>query len=91
MGLMPRTAQSFGVSLDRLDDPEESVRAAAELIRLLNRSFSDISDETERLQMVLEAYNTGLGNALNPDHPRSAAIDKYVIDVMERWQKYQGK
>jgi membrane-bound lytic murein transglycosylase F len=89
MGLMPKTAQGLGLSPDSLDDPESNIRVAAELIRKLNRTFSDISDESERLQMVLSAYNAGAGRVTHPDYVPTAAIDTYVQDVTERWQKYK--
>ncbi|MDR0541583.1 MAG: transglycosylase SLT domain-containing protein [Dysgonamonadaceae bacterium] len=59
MGLMPKTAEAFGLSADSLDNPEGSVRASVGLIKRLNRSFSSIEDENERIKFVLAAYNAG--------------------------------
>jgi membrane-bound lytic murein transglycosylase F len=59
MGLMPRTAEAFGLSADSLEYPEGSVRAATGLIRRLNRSFSSVEDENERIKFILAAYNAG--------------------------------
>jgi membrane-bound lytic murein transglycosylase F len=56
---MPKTAAAFGLPADSLTHPESNVRAAAELIRRLNRSFASIEDETERLKFILAAYNAG--------------------------------
>jgi len=62
MGLMPRTAEAFGLSADSLDNPEGSVRAAVEFIKSLNRSLTAIKDESERIKFILAAYNAGLGH-----------------------------
>jgi membrane-bound lytic murein transglycosylase F len=59
MGLMPHTAEAFGLPTDSLDNPEGSIRAAAGLIGRLNRSFASIEDPDERIKFVLAAYNAG--------------------------------
>ena len=59
MGLMPKTAQAFGLSPDSLSDPAGSIRAATLLLQRLNRSFSSIEDKEERIKFILAAYNVG--------------------------------
>jgi membrane-bound lytic murein transglycosylase F len=59
MGLMPRTAEAFGLSADSLDHPESSVRTAVGLIKRLNNSFSSVEDKEERIKFILAAYNAG--------------------------------
>ncbi|MDR1526162.1 MAG: lytic transglycosylase F [Dysgonamonadaceae bacterium] len=59
MGLMPGTAEAFGLPADSLDNPEGSVRAATGLIKRLNRAFSSVEDENERIKFILAAYNAG--------------------------------
>lgn len=62
MGLMPRTAEAFGISREERTIPEPSIKAATEFIRRLNRSFSKIEDEDERLKFIVAAYNSGAGH-----------------------------
>lgn len=62
MGLMPKTAIGMGITEAETTEPEPSIRAAVELIRRLNKSFSKISDEKERIKFILAAYNTGSGH-----------------------------
>ena len=62
MGLMPQTAKAFGLSPDSLSDPVGSVQAATLLIKRLNRSFSSVKDDNERIKFILAAYNAGAGH-----------------------------
>ncbi|MDR3218867.1 MAG: transglycosylase SLT domain-containing protein [Dysgonamonadaceae bacterium] len=73
MGLMPRTAQAFGISEDMIFDPESNVRAAVDLIKRLNRSFSAIEDENERIKFILASYNAGSGHI----YDAQALAEKY--------------
>jgi membrane-bound lytic murein transglycosylase F len=80
MGLMPKTAESFGVSLEDIYDPEQNIRAAAGYIKNLNRSFSSIEDEDERIKFILASYNAGPGHIFDA----RALSEKYGKDP-ERW------
>lgn len=60
MQLMPSTAKRFGV--DTISTPREQIRAGSEFILWLNKQFSDISDDSERIKFVLAAYNIGPGH-----------------------------
>lgn len=62
MGLMPRTAQVFGVSGDELKNPELSVKVGAELISKLDDMFAKVPDFEQRLKFILAAYNGGNGH-----------------------------
>lgn len=62
MGLMPRTAEAYGISRSEMELPEPSIRAATGLIKTLNRIFSNIEDESDRVRFVLAAYNAGAGH-----------------------------
>lgn len=62
MGLMPRTAKSFGISGDELKDPELSVMVGANLIKRLNSIFTKIKDPQQKVKFVLAAYNGGNGH-----------------------------
>lgn len=62
MGLMPRTAKSFGISGEDLKDPELSVMVGANLIKRLNSIFIKIKDPIQKIKFVLAAYNGGNGH-----------------------------
>jgi len=63
MQLMPTTAKRFGV--DTISSPREQIRAGSEYIVWLNKQFSDITDQNERIKFVLAAYNIGPGHILD--------------------------
>jgi len=62
MGLMPQTAEAFGLSADQINDPEMSVKAAAGFIKRLDRFFASVEDKDERILFVVAAYNSGPGH-----------------------------
>lgn len=62
MGLMPRTAKSFGISGEDLKNPELSIKAGAELVNKLHGMFSKVPTSEQRLKFVLAAYNGGRGH-----------------------------
>jgi membrane-bound lytic murein transglycosylase F len=62
MGLMPQTAEEFSLPLDQLCDPEKNIKAAVSFIKRLNRSFSSIENEDERIKFIVAAYNSGPGH-----------------------------
>jgi membrane-bound lytic murein transglycosylase F len=73
MGLMPKTAQAFGLKPKEMFDPEASIRAAAGLIKRLNKSFSSIKDENERIKFIIASYNAGSGHI----YDAQALAEKY--------------
>jgi membrane-bound lytic murein transglycosylase F len=62
MGIMPRTAEIFGLPADSIFDPEANLRTAARLIERLNSSFSNIENHDERQKFIIAAYNCGSGH-----------------------------
>ena len=62
MGLMPKTAEKYGVSIDKLYEPEANIKAAAGFINRLNQVFESVVDEEERIKFILAAYNSGPGH-----------------------------
>ena len=62
MGLMPKTAERFGLSRENLYDPAENIKAAVEYIKRLNRSFASVENQEERIKFILAAYNSGSGH-----------------------------
>lgn len=80
MQLMPATARSVGVSIDRAFDAETNLRGAALYISRLNERYAPVADKNERLKFVLAAYNAGPGHI---DDARNLAR-KYGADP-DRW------
>ena len=62
MGVMPRTAESLGVSRDDLFDPETNIIVAVEVIRRFSRSFRHAPDSSQRIKLTLASYNAGVGH-----------------------------
>lgn len=65
MGLMPATAESMGVSAEERTLPGPSVYAAAKYFGKLERYFTGIQDEDNRIKFVLASYNAGIGHVLD--------------------------
>ena len=63
MQLMPATAKRFGV--DTISSPRDQIRAGTEFIVWLDKLFSDIKNENERIKFVLAAYNIGPGHIID--------------------------
>lgn len=93
MQLMPRTAQSMGVSISQAFDPESNLRGASKYIVTLQQHYSSISDPSERTKFVLAAYNGGMGHiddarALAKKYNRnpdvwSGNVDQFVLHLSE--------
>ena len=81
MGLMPKTAEAFGLSADRINDPEMSIKAACGFIKRLNRFFASIENKEERILFVLAAYNSGPGHVQDAQ----ALAAKYGKDP-QKWE-----
>ena len=62
MGLMPKTAEAFGLSADQIYDPAKNVKAATGFIKKLNQLFAAVEDADERIMFVVAAYNSGPGH-----------------------------
>jgi membrane-bound lytic murein transglycosylase F len=73
MGLMPKTAEIFGLLQDSIFSPEENLKAGVKLIGRLNRSFSSIEDSDERIKFIVAAYNSGSGHI----YDAQALTEKY--------------
>ena len=80
MQLMPSTARSVGVRMDHVFVPEHNVKGAVKLIGQLKEHYSEIGNESERINFVLAAYNAGAGHV---DDARRLA-KKYGKDP-NRW------
>lgn len=59
MQIMPSTADHLGLARSDMFNPEKSIAAAAKLVGELDRSFSDIRNQQERIKFILAAYNGG--------------------------------
>ncbi|HJZ38927.1 MAG TPA: transporter substrate-binding domain-containing protein [Bacteroidales bacterium] len=82
MQLMPTTAKRFGI--DTISSPRDQIRAGSEFIEWLNRQFTDIPDENERIKFILASYNIGPGHisdARNLARKNGADPDKWDDNV----------
>jgi membrane-bound lytic murein transglycosylase F len=73
MGLMPKTAEAMGITPEETTQAEPSIRAATQLIKRLNQSFSSIENTQERIKFILAAYNSGAGHI----YDAQALAEKY--------------
>ena len=62
MGLVPSTAEAFGLPIEQICDPEQNIKAATGFIKRLIRTFAAIEDENDRIKFVIAAYNSGPGH-----------------------------
>lgn len=65
MGLMPATAEAFGIFPQERVLPEPSVRAGVAYIKSLQRSFSRVEDKNQQIKFILAAYNAGIAHVLD--------------------------
>ena len=65
MGLMPATANAFGVAAEDRIFPEPSIKAGTAYIKALQRSFSKVEDENEQIKFILASYNAGIAHILD--------------------------
>ena len=75
MQIMPSTAAYLGLQRSDVFNPTQNIAAAARLLGMLQKEFSDIRERSERLCFVLAAYNGG---------------SFHVRDAMALTQKYGG-
>ena len=59
MQIMPSTANTIGLNMSDIYDPEANIAAAAKYLAFLNGKFHDISNPNERRLYVLASYNGG--------------------------------
>ncbi len=76
MQIMPTTAESFGLTVDRIFEPEANVETAAKIINQLTMLYRDVPDAGERMSFVLASYNGGHGHVRDA----MALAEKYGED-----------
>jgi membrane-bound lytic murein transglycosylase F len=62
MGIMPGTARTLRIPLQELSNPEVSIRAGVEVLRLFSQGLNEIADTVELIKFTLAAYNAGVGH-----------------------------
>ena len=60
MQVMPRTGKQYGIS--KLYDPNSNLKAGTKHILWLEKKWTHIEDENERLKFILASYNVGDGH-----------------------------
>ena len=76
MQIMPATAETVGLPIEKIFDPKSNIEAAAKVVNQLTMLYRDVPDNEERMNFVLASYNGG------PGHVRDAMalIEKYGGD-----------
>lgn len=64
MQIMPQTAERHGLK-GRIENPEANIATAVKIMQNLDKRFSRIEPEEERIKFVLAAYNSGIGHVLD--------------------------
>lgn len=63
MQIMPRSAVAYGLPIEKIEDPQANIEAAARILADLDRSLAKkVTDSGERLKFVIAAYNSGIGH-----------------------------
>ncbi len=75
MQIMPETAETVGLPIEKIFDPQSNVEAAAKVVNQLTMLYRDVPDKEERMKFVLASYNGGPG---------------HVRDAMALTEKYGG-
>ena len=65
MQLMPSTARAYGVPAGMESDPEQSIKGGVRYISELQKIFSKVKDDKERILFVLASYNSGIGHVFD--------------------------
>ena len=76
MQLMPRTARAYGVPAGMESDPEQSVKGGVKYIAELQKIFSKVKSDNDRIKFVLASYNSGIGHVFDA----MALAEKYGKD-----------
>lgn len=67
MQLMPGTARDLGVPSSQVYNPERNIKGGTDYLKQLEKTWSNISDLTQRIKFILASYNAG------PGHVKDAA------------------
>lgn len=63
MQIMPGTARAYGLSQERIANPEENIRTAAKILKDLDKALSKyVPDAEERKKFIVGAYNSGIAH-----------------------------
>lgn len=65
MQMMPRTYRHYGLDHETVQSPKNAIEAGVKYLNYLNRLFSDVTDQHERIKFILASYNGGPGHVLD--------------------------
>jgi membrane-bound lytic murein transglycosylase F len=92
MQIMPGTAATLGLAMDKVHEPNSNIEAATRYLALLSARFIDVRDPGERTSFVLGAYNGGYNHMRDAmalarkygKNPNSwADVSQYVLHLRE--------
>lgn len=80
MQIMPSTARSLGMQMDKIMDPETNVKTAVQLIKVLDGKLSDIPGKANRMKFILASYNGGINHIRDAQRLAKAAKESRYND-----------
>lgn len=86
MQLMPGTARDLGVPGSQVYVPEKNIQGGTKYLKQLEKTWSSVSDFTQRIKFVLASYNAGPGHVA--DAARLAEKNGYPKDKWDGSVEY---
>jgi len=86
MQLMPGTARQVGVPAGQAYVPDRNVKGGTDYLKYLEKTWSNVSDFTQRIKFILASYNAGPGHV--QDAARLAEKNGYPKDKWDGSVEY---
>lgn len=86
MQLMPGTARQLGVPGSQVYNPDRNIKGGTDYLKQLEKTWSTISDFTQRIKFILASYNAGPGHVM--DAARLAEKNGYPKDKWDGSVEY---
>jgi membrane-bound lytic murein transglycosylase F len=86
MQLMPGTAHQLGVPASQVYMPDRNIKGGTDYLKQLEKTWSNVSDFTQRIKFILASYNAGPGHV--QDAARLAEKNGYPKDKWDGSVEY---
>jgi membrane-bound lytic murein transglycosylase F len=86
MQLMPGTARQVGVGAGEVYNPDRNINGGTNYLKYLEKTWSGITDFTQRVKFILASYNAGPGHVM--DAARLAEKNGYPKDKWDGSVEY---
>lgn len=80
MQIMPSTARTLGMPINKIMDPETNIKTAVQLIKVLDKQLSDIPGKNNRMKFILASYNGGINHIRDAQRLAKAAKETRYND-----------